>query len=169
MKRLFALLFLLTTGAVAQVPTVVQYKPYDTSASGTNNPLIALPTPTVGGQGHTILVSQFGATLATGVMDSAGNTYALCTGCSQLAGYGGTVWAAFNAASATSVTIVANNGPKGSIVELSGATGTDATLSVNTPATLDNHAATVLATGGAAVKGLVVQGAGSQTANLQEW
>ena len=47
--------------------------------------------------------------------------------------------------------------------------GTDSSLTINTPATIDNAASTLLAANSASDKGLVVQGAASQSANLQEW
>lgn len=50
-----------------------------------------------------------------------------------------------------------------------GTAGTVEKLRVNTPTTVDNLAATILSTGATTSKGLVVQGAASQTANLQEW
>lgn len=50
-----------------------------------------------------------------------------------------------------------------------GTAGTVEKFRVNTPTTVDNLAATILSTGATTSKGLVVQGAASQTANLQEW
>ncbi len=55
------------------------------------------------------------------------------------------------------------------MVGSSGTAGTVEKFRVNTPTTVDNLAATILSTGATTSKGLVVQGAASQTANLQEW
>jgi hypothetical protein len=55
------------------------------------------------------------------------------------------------------------------LINSTGTAGTVEKFRVNTPATVDNTAATILSTGATTSKGLVVQGAASQTANLQEW
>ncbi len=47
--------------------------------------------------------------------------------------------------------------------------GTDTSLTVNTPNTIDNLASTVLAANSASDKAVVVQAAPSQSANVQEW
>lgn len=47
--------------------------------------------------------------------------------------------------------------------------GSDTTLTVNVPAMVDSQAATILAANNANDKALVVQGAPSATANMQEW
>ncbi|MDQ5972582.1 MAG: trimeric autotransporter adhesin [Patescibacteria group bacterium] len=47
--------------------------------------------------------------------------------------------------------------------------GTAEVFRVGVPTTIDNAAASILSSGASVNKGLVVQGAGSQTANLQEW
>lgn len=54
-------------------------------------------------------------------------------------------------------------------IKSTGTIGTVESFRINTPTTVDDAANAIIATGGAANKGLVIQGAGSQTANLQEW
>ncbi len=69
----------------------------------------------------------------------------------------------------SSGTEVARFTSKGLEISSTGAVGTVEKLRVNTPTTVDNLAASILATGATTSKGLVVQGVASQTANLQEW
>lgn len=68
--------------------------------------------------------------------------------------------------------------PLATVAQISGSTlevgstsapGTNEKFRVNTPTTVDNTTAAVFASGAAANKGLIVQGAASQTANLQDW
>ncbi len=59
----------------------------------------------------------------------------------------------------------------GSALEVAstGAVGTVEKFRVNTPTTVDNSANAVIATSATTSKGLVIQGAASQTADLQQW
>lgn len=118
MKRLYALLFLLATGAVAQVPTLVRSTSFNYSSAGTNNPTVTIPASAAG---NSLVVEVFGTALATGITDNAGNTYATCgASCVGSNAYDFYVAGTFRTASSvTAVTINANNGPSGRILEIS--------------------------------------------------
>ena len=118
MKKLYALLFLLTTGAVAQVPTLVRSTPFDYSSAGTNSPTVTIPASAAG---DSLVVEVFGSALATGITDNAGNTYTTCRAkCSGSNSYDFYVAGTFHTASSVStVTINAGNGPRGRILEIS--------------------------------------------------
>ncbi len=117
MKKLIALLFLLTMSAVAQVPNLVRSTSFNTSAAGTNNPTVTIPATAAG---NSLVVEVFGTALPAGITDSAGDTYATCgANCVGSNAYDFYVAGTFRTASSvTSVTINASNGPKGRILEI---------------------------------------------------